>query len=87
MMDQYRSDQTADTSPKGEHGQSAQSDQASQHAHNNASPASAVHWDEDVPSDEDETIESSGLAGRAVVERLLNARLIDERNPDGSPKI
>ncbi|MGO1184081.1 MAG: DNA polymerase III subunit gamma and tau [Micrococcaceae bacterium] len=84
MMEQYRTG-----SAPGPSGASAPSSSATAPNNGAARPGanSAVHWDEEIPSDEDETIESSGLAGRAVVERLLNARLIDERNPDGSPKI
>ena len=53
----------------------------------------AVHKDEptddddDYASDDDEIIEESGIAGRRVVEEVLNARLIEERNPDGTPKV
>ena len=53
----------------------------------------AVHKDEptddddDYASDDDEIIEESGIAGRRVVEEVLNARLIEERNADGTPKI
>nr|WP_081416578.1 DNA polymerase III subunit gamma and tau [Arthrobacter castelli] len=39
---------------------------------------------EDIPSADDETIEESGLVGRAAVERILGGRLIEERNVDGS---
>ncbi|MDN5670138.1 MAG: hypothetical protein L0G87_17265 [Renibacterium salmoninarum] len=34
---------------------------------------------EDIPSADDETIEESGLVGRAAVERILGGRLIEER--------
>ena len=43
--------------------------------------------DDDYASDDDEIIEESGIAGRRVVEEVLNARLIEERNPDGTPKV
>ena len=43
--------------------------------------------DDDYASDDDVIIEESGLAGRAVVENVLNARLVEERNPDGTPKL
>src|SRR5699024_6093340 len=43
--------------------------------------------DDDYASDDDEIIEDSGLAGRSVVESLLNARLVEERNADGTPKL
>lgn len=47
-------------------------------------PGRSVDWD-DVPSDDDVTIEESGMAGRKVVERLLGGRLVEERMLDGSP--
>ncbi|MGJ9403793.1 DNA polymerase III subunit gamma and tau [Arthrobacter sp. KK5.5] len=40
---------------------------------------------EDVPSDDDIAIEESGVVGRPAIERILNGRLIEERNHDGSP--
>jgi DNA polymerase-3 subunit gamma/tau len=40
---------------------------------------------EDIPSDDDIAIEESGVVGRPAIERLLNGRLIEERNHDGSP--
>lgn len=43
--------------------------------------------DDDYASDDDEIIEESGIAGRRVVEEILNARLIEERNADGTPKV
>ena len=43
--------------------------------------------DDDYASDDDEIIEESGIAGRRVVEDVLNARLIEERNSDGTPKV
>jgi DNA polymerase-3 subunit gamma/tau len=39
---------------------------------------------EDIPSEDDEAIEDSGLVGRAAIERLLGGRLIEERSLDGS---
>ncbi len=39
---------------------------------------------EDIPSADDETIEESGLVGRAAVERILGGRLIEERAVGGS---
>ncbi|HSU71045.1 MAG TPA: DNA polymerase III subunit gamma and tau, partial [Micrococcaceae bacterium] len=39
---------------------------------------------EDIPSADDETIEESGLVGRAAVERILGGRLIEERAIGGS---
>ncbi|WFP17080.1 DNA polymerase III subunit gamma and tau [Citricoccus muralis] len=83
MMEQYRTGNTASA----QNGSSPGAPTAPNGGAPRPEASTAVHWDEEIPSDEDETIESSGLAGRAVVERLLNARLIDERNPDGSPKI
>ncbi|MCO1338009.1 hypothetical protein BJH93_03740 [Kocuria polaris] len=38
-----------------------------------------------VPSDDDIAIEDSTVIGRAAIERILNGRLIDERNNDGTP--
>ncbi|WP_298251807.1 DNA polymerase III subunit gamma and tau [uncultured Arthrobacter sp.] len=38
---------------------------------------------EDEPSADDETLEDSGLVGRAAIERILNGRLVEERTPDG----
>src|SRR5699024_752561 len=43
--------------------------------------------DDEYASDDDEIIEDSGLAGRSVVESLLNARLVEERNAAGTPKL
>lgn len=43
--------------------------------------------DDDYASDDDEIIEESGMAGRSVVENMLNARLVEERHADGSPKL
>ncbi|TQJ35176.1 DNA polymerase III subunit gamma and tau [Arthrobacter sp. SLBN-122] len=40
---------------------------------------------QDVPSADDETIEESGVFGRAAVERILGGKLIEERSLDGSP--
>ncbi|QCU79025.1 DNA polymerase III subunit gamma and tau [Citricoccus sp. SGAir0253] len=48
-------------------------------------PGGSVDWTDDVPSEDDVTIEESGMAGRKVVERLLGARLVEERMLDGSP--
>jgi DNA polymerase-3 subunit gamma/tau len=48
-------------------------------------PGRSVDWSDDVPSEDDVTIEESGMAGRKVVERLLGARLVEERMLDGSP--
>lgn len=44
--------------------------------------AAFVH---DVPSADDETIEESGVFGRAAVERILGGKLLEERSLDGSP--
>ncbi len=40
---------------------------------------------QDVPSADDQTIEESGVFGRAAVERILGGKLVEERSPDGSP--
>jgi DNA polymerase-3 subunit gamma/tau len=40
---------------------------------------------QDVPSADDETIEESGVFGRAAVERILGGKLVEERALDGSP--
>jgi DNA polymerase-3 subunit gamma/tau len=42
---------------------------------------------DDVPSDEDIMIEDSMLVGRAAVERVLDGKLIEARNLDGTPII
>jgi DNA polymerase-3 subunit gamma/tau len=39
----------------------------------------------EVPSPDDETIEQSGVFGRAAVERILGGKLVEERSLDGSP--
>ncbi|MCZ9883491.1 DNA polymerase III subunit gamma and tau [Arthrobacter sp. B2a2-09] len=45
-------------------------------------PGSVV---EDIPSADDETIEESGVFGRAAVERILGGKLLEERSLDGNP--
>ncbi|WAH99382.1 DNA polymerase III subunit gamma and tau [Arthrobacter sp. MMS18-M83] len=40
---------------------------------------------EDIPSADDETIEESGVFGRAAVERILGGKLLEERSLDGAP--
>jgi DNA polymerase-3 subunit gamma/tau len=40
---------------------------------------------QDIPSADDETIEESGVFGRAAIERILGGKLIEERSLDGSP--
>jgi DNA polymerase-3 subunit gamma/tau len=40
---------------------------------------------QDIPSADDETIEESGVFGRAAVERILGGKLLEERSLDGSP--
>ncbi|WP_457948081.1 DNA polymerase III subunit gamma and tau [Pseudarthrobacter sp. alpha12b] len=47
-----------------------------------AAPSAYV---QDIPSADDETIEESGVFGRAAVERILGGKLIEERTLDGSP--
>ena len=53
-------------------------------ASGNGAPGS-LNWSDEVPSEDDITIEESGIAGRKVVERLLGGRFIEERMLDGSP--
>jgi len=45
----------------------------------------ATNYEQDIPSADDETIEESGVFGRAAVERILGGKLIEERSLDGSP--
>jgi DNA polymerase-3 subunit gamma/tau len=47
--------------------------------------AVAATYVQDIPSADDETIEESGVFGRAAVERILGGKLIEERSPDGTP--
>ncbi|RDV08461.1 DNA polymerase III subunit gamma and tau [Arthrobacter sp. RT-1] len=47
--------------------------------------AAAASYVQDIPSADDETIEESGVFGRAAVERILGGKLIEERSADGSP--
>ncbi len=47
----------------------------------------AATYVQDIPSADDETIEESGVFGRAAVERILGGKLIEERSPDGSPVV
>ena len=47
--------------------------------------AAASTYVQDIPSADDETIEESGVFGRAAVERILGGKLIEERSLDGSP--
>lgn len=47
--------------------------------------AAAVPDVHDIPSADDETIEESGVFGRAAIERILGGKLIEERSLDGSP--
>ena len=49
--------------------------------------ATATTYVQDIPSADDETIEESGVFGRAAVERILGGKLIEERAPDGSPVV
>ncbi|QHK21468.1 DNA polymerase III subunit gamma and tau [Pseudarthrobacter psychrotolerans] len=49
--------------------------------------AAAATYVQDIPSADDETIEESGVFGRAAVERILGGKLIEERSPDGSPLV
>lgn len=45
----------------------------------------ATSYEQDVPSADDETIEESGVFGRAAVERILGGKLLEERSLDGGP--
>ncbi|GAB5080020.1 DNA polymerase III subunit gamma and tau [Arthrobacter sp. AD-310] len=47
--------------------------------------AAGATYVQDIPSADDETIEESGVFGRAAVERILGGKLIEERSHDGSP--
>jgi DNA polymerase-3 subunit gamma/tau len=47
--------------------------------------AASATYVQDIPSADDETIEESGVFGRAAVERILGGKLIEERSLDGSP--
>jgi len=38
-----------------------------------------VGWADEVASEDDVALEDSGLVGRAVVERVLGGRLLEER--------
>lgn len=46
-------------------------------------PAAATYV-QDIPSADDETIEESGVFGRAAVERILGGKLLEERLLDGT---
>ncbi|CAH0213849.1 DNA polymerase III subunit gamma/tau [Arthrobacter sp. Bi83] len=48
---------------------------------------SVASYVQDIPSADDETIEESGVFGRAAVERILGGKLIEERSLDGSPLV
>ena len=50
-----------------------------------ARAAAATIYVQDIPSADDETIEESGVFGRAAVERILGGKLVEERSLDGSP--
>jgi DNA polymerase-3 subunit gamma/tau len=50
-----------------------------------ARAAAATVYVQDIPSADDETIEESGVFGRAAVERILGGKLVEERSLDGSP--
>jgi DNA polymerase-3 subunit gamma/tau len=47
--------------------------------------SAAAPYVQDIPSADDETIEESGVFGRAAVERILGGKLVEERSLDGSP--
>ena len=44
-----------------------------------AAAGPAVGWADEVASEDDVALEDSGLVGRAVVERVLGGRLLEER--------
>lgn len=46
-----------------------------------------VSYVQDIPSADDETIEESGVFGRAAVERILGGKLIEEKSLDGNPLV
>ncbi|MEC5192753.1 MULTISPECIES: DNA polymerase III subunit gamma and tau [unclassified Arthrobacter] len=50
-----------------------------------ARAAATTTYVQDIPSADDETIEESGIFGRAAVERILGGKLVEERSLDGSP--
>jgi DNA polymerase-3 subunit gamma/tau len=52
-----------------------------------ARTADAPTYVQDVPSADDETIEESGVFGRAAVERILGGKLVEERSLDGTPLV
>ncbi|MEC5181883.1 DNA polymerase-3 subunit gamma/tau [Arthrobacter sp. CG_A4] len=47
--------------------------------------AASTTYVQDIPSADDQTIEESGVFGRAAVERILGGKLVEERSLDGSP--
>ncbi|GAA2560965.1 DNA polymerase-3 subunit gamma/tau [Neomicrococcus aestuarii] len=64
--------------------QQAAASQATPPANPQQSGVESSYVDE-VPSDEDPMIEDSMLVGRAAVERVLDGKLIEARNLDGTP--
>ncbi|WGH82924.1 DNA polymerase III subunit gamma and tau [Auritidibacter ignavus] len=94
MMNQYRKNTAHNTVASSPVHPPAPSPQ--QHPHQDPSdrhPEPATHdepapvaWNEEVASEDDVLVEDSGLVGRPVLERILNARLVEELNPDGTPK-
>ncbi|XAS64469.1 DNA polymerase III subunit gamma and tau [Micrococcaceae bacterium Sec5.8] len=50
-----------------------------------ARAAATTTYVQDIPSADDETIEESGVFGRAAVERILGGKLVEERSLDGGP--
>jgi DNA polymerase III subunit gamma/tau len=96
MMEQYNQTQDGGTAPgtagdPGQHGVPQPAGPASgtvaadPGGANGSAARGSVNWSDDVPSEDDVTIEESGMAGRKVVERLLGARFIEERMLDGTP--
>lgn len=58
---------------------SPQAQAAKNQASKSQQPTQAASYVEDIPSPDDVTIEESGVAGQAAVERILGGQLIEER--------
>ncbi|WMY78575.1 DNA polymerase III subunit gamma and tau [Citricoccus sp. I39-566] len=97
MMEQYNQSQASAAGPSASAGAGARPGQPgapgvtgpasgpSTGGADGAAASGSVSWGDEVPSEDDITIEESGIAGRKVVERLLGGRFIEERMLDGSP--
>ncbi|GAA4758551.1 DNA polymerase III subunit gamma and tau [Citricoccus nitrophenolicus] len=97
MMEQYNQSQASPSGPSALAGAGAHPGQSgapgvtgppqdpSTGGADGAPASGSVSWGDEVPSEDDITIEESGIAGRKVVERLLAGRFIEERMLDGSP--